>query len=189
MLHVSPSCYFSLSRPTTSTNISSDTPMPTSDYQTCEVVTPDASHPFLAMTPPPLSVSRSGSGSGSESAPVPTTQRPKMDISKLLQMQTQAAHPHAQPVRPQPRPLQDVLHVSDDFSENNSDESIASVDVEMRSPSPDEIIRSPIAHARCSRCHRTPSIDLTTGKHNMIEYGLNSFYCIRCAGMVGFAKR
>jgi hypothetical protein len=43
--------------------------------------------------------------------------------------------------------------------------------------------------ARCSRCHRTPSIDITTGKSNMVQYGLNQYYCSRCAGMVGYYSR
>jgi hypothetical protein len=44
--------------------------------------------------------------------------------------------------------------------------------------------------ARCSRCHRSQSIDVTTGKAaNMVAYGLNSFYCLRCANITGFLQR
>lgn len=173
--HNSPSsCYFSFAYPASSNNTVLDTPLasPDESFDT-GLITPDPTHPLLASLPPQTRTASSNHRST------------RMDASKLLQLQTQAAH--TQPVRPQPRPLQDVLHVSDDLSENNSDESITSVDMPLTAP--DFSTESPYAHARCSRCQRTASIDMNTGRHNMVEYGLNLFYCTRCANMTGFYKR
>nr|POE77392.1 hypothetical protein CFP56_09039 [Quercus suber] len=93
----------------------------------------------------------------------------KMD--SLMQAQTNAAHGNS-PLRPRPRPLQqNVLHVSsDDASSSSSDSSDSYEHPES---------------ARCSRCQRTPSLDGRTGKSNMVPYGLNLWYCSRCANIVG----
>jgi hypothetical protein len=82
----------------------------------------------------------------------------------FLQMQTAAAHPS----RPRPAPIQNVLHVTSDDS-TSSEESVSSTDS----------TKSSLDIARCSRCQRTPSIDIKTGKSNMVQYGLNLWYCSR----------
>ncbi|KXL42352.1 hypothetical protein M433DRAFT_360068 [Acidomyces richmondensis BFW] len=98
----------------------------------------------------------------------------------LMQTQTSAAHGSATS-RPRPVPVQNVLHVtSDDSSSSNSTSSASSYTSGLMSP---------LELARCSRCHRTSSIDAKTGKSNMVQYGLNLWYCNRCARMVGLIDR
>lgn len=100
---------------------------------------------------------------------------PTLSTQSVLQMQTAAAHKHS-PSRPRPYPVQNVLHVTSDDSSSSesslSDSAKSSLDV-----------------ARCSRCQRTPSTDIRTGKSNMVQYGLNLWYCNRCAAMVGLTNR
>lgn len=96
-----------------------------------------------------------------------------MPAASLLQLQTAAAHSES-PKRPQ---LQDVLHVTSDES-TSSDSSKTSM----------ESYHCPPELARCSRCHRTSSID-RNGKINMIAWSINSYYCHRCAEVVGLPKR
>lgn len=97
--------------------------------------------------------------------------------SNLMSRQTAAAHGHVSG-RPRPYPMQNVLHVTSDDSTSSSDSSSSSIDTQNSCPS----------IARCSRCQRTPSIDVQTGKSNMVPYGLNLWYCSRCAGLVGLTK-
>lgn len=101
---------------------------------------------------------------------------PRMS-SNFMQRQTTAAHNHSAS-RPRPHPVQNVLQVTSDDSAD-SDDSSSSMDS----------LASPSEMARCSRCQRTPSLDIKTGKSNMIQYGLNLFYCSRCAGIVGLINR
>ncbi|KAK4635857.1 hypothetical protein CLAFUW4_01343 [Fulvia fulva] len=98
---------------------------------------------------------------------------PKMSAN-LMSLQTAAAHGHSKS-RPRPYPMQNVLYVSSDDS-SGSDSRSSSI-----SP------MTPVA-ARCSRCQRTNSVDLKTGKSNMVSYGLNLWYCGRCATLVGLNK-
>ena len=84
--------------------------------------------------------------------------------------------------RPQPQPQQNVLDVT-------SDDSISSTSSSSSGRGSMHNIFSSPEIARCSRCHRTPSIDIKTGKSNMVQYGLNQYYCSRCATMVGFFNR
>ena len=97
--------------------------------------------------------------------------------SSCLQMQTAAAHGHS-PSRPRPSPVQNVLHVTSSEDSDSSDSS-SSIDSS----------KSSLDVARCSRCQRTPGTDFRTGKSNMIQYGLNLWYCNRCASMVGLSNR
>lgn len=92
--------------------------------------------------------------------------------SSLLQIQTNASH--SSPTRPQ---LQNVLHVTSDGS-NSSNSSKSSMD-SFSCPE----------FARCSRCHRTSSVDYQSGQSDFYRYGLNLWYCSRCAGVVGMIKR
>ncbi|KAL1588436.1 hypothetical protein WHR41_02762 [Cladosporium halotolerans] len=98
-----------------------------------------------------------------------------MATADLLKLQTAAAH--GTPIRPRPVPQQNLLQVTSDDSSSSSSSSMS-----MDAYSAPEI-------ARCSRCQRTPSHDTKTGKSNMVQYGLNLWYCSRCASMVGFTDR
>src|ERR1700761_7099043 len=93
-----PSCYFS-HIPHSSDHWSVETPLP-SPVLRAEVV-PDPHNPLLAARPLPGLLT-------------PQT----MDASRLLQLQTAAAHPQAS--RPRPQPHQDVLEVSYDSSSGRS---------------------------------------------------------------------
>ncbi|CZT15544.1 uncharacterized protein RCC_12333 [Ramularia collo-cygni] len=94
--------------------------------------------------------------------------------SSLLQIQTNASHGRTQS-RPQ---LQNVLHVTSDESTGSSS-SKSSMDSSFSSSSD---------FARCSRCHRTSSIDYKTGQNSMVQWGMNSYYCSRCADVVGMKR-
>ncbi|KAF4554161.1 Hypothetical protein D9617_5g070380 [Elsinoe fawcettii] len=163
-------CYFSITPGRTSISSNIETPLYSPEYQNLDSPVADPSNPLLAIRP--------------AAPPSPYRSSSKMDATKLLQLQTQASL-HAPRSRPQPHPVQDVLVVSDDSAKsktsNGSGASSAS--------SSKSVFTSSMATARCSRCHRTPSLDLATGKCNMIEYGLNLFYCTRCANIVGFRSR
>lgn len=97
---------------------------------------------------------------------------------------------YGQHSRPQPQPQQNVLHVTsgDSSSSLSSSSSSSSSSFSSGHGSMHNIYSSPEV-ARCSRCHRTPSIDIQTGKSNMVQYGLNQYYCSRCAHMVGYFNR
>ncbi|KXT04695.1 hypothetical protein AC578_2137 [Pseudocercospora eumusae] len=99
--------------------------------------------------------------------------------SNFMSRQTAAAHGQLSG-RPRPYPVQNVLHVTSDDS-TSSAESSSKSSLSSTTSSPEL--------ARCSRCQRTPSIDVQTGKSNMISYGLNLWYCSRCAALVGLTKR
>ncbi|KAK3075904.1 hypothetical protein LTR53_000333 [Teratosphaeriaceae sp. CCFEE 6253] len=105
-------------------------------------------------------------------------------MPSVMQAQTSAAHGHRRtPSRPSAHPIQNVLHVtSDDSASSDSDSSTGD-------ESPMFGMASPLELARCSRCQRMPSLDVRTGKSNMVQYGLNLWYCNRCAGLVGMINR
>lgn len=122
------------------------------------LTTPPAEHPLLAFRPPTH----------------PPLLSPNM-ASNFMSVQTTAAHAQL-PARPRPVPMQqDVLWTSSNDSSSSSDSSSESTS------------QIPVT-ARCSRCQRTPSVDIHTGKSNMISYGLNLWYCNRCAALVGFKR-
>lgn len=101
-------------------------------------------------------------------------------IHQPLRSQPSYAMAHVQETtRPRPYPLQNVLHVTSDDATGSADSS--------PNVSPSASVSSP-EMARCSRCQRTPSLNIQTGKNNMVEYGLNLWYCSRCAVMVGMVK-
>ncbi|CAD0094190.1 unnamed protein product [Aureobasidium vineae] len=154
-------CYFSIQHNKYSSH-NDETPLTTPFTPPGENIVSDPSNPLLAYRP-------------CLQSPSTTQTRSRMD--SLLQLQTQVAH-IAPSRRPQPQPLQNVLAVSDDSSESDG------------SSSSSNSVHSPMEVARCSRCHRSQSIDLTTGKAaNMVAYGLNSFYCLRCANITGYLQR
>lgn len=155
-----PTCYFSISVPFYD-RFSTESPLFSPTYHS--LTTPsNPENPLLAGT--------ERQESHSPISPTPAT-------SSFLQMQTAAAHGH-QASRPRPHPVQqDVLVTSDDSSASDDNSSSSGS------------TNSSIDLARCSRCQRTPFVDLKTGKNNMIRYGLNSYYCSRCAGLVGLTNR
>lgn len=99
----------------------------------------------------------------------------RMDASRFLQLQTQAATGYF-PSRPQPQPVQNILHV--DNSPGATPAATPAADESCSSMS------TPLT-ARCSRCQRSLSIDVNAGK---VSYGLNLYYCSRCAEMVGYKR-
>ncbi|KAF2765685.1 hypothetical protein EJ03DRAFT_199787 [Teratosphaeria nubilosa] len=162
-------------------------PLNPTDYQACYfTITPPTHHHWSTETPccspayqdqtpadptNPLLASR-------ELQQLDTPPTPAMvAAANLMQLQTSAAH--GPPTRPRPVPQQNVLHVTSDDS-LPSDSSPSSYQSGMMSPP---------EMARCSRCHRTTSVDVKTGKSNMVQYGLNLWYCNRCATMVGLINR
>lgn len=158
-------CYFTFT-PRSSTYISIDTPSCSPTFSTwSETTLPDSTNPLLAYRDLPTP------------SPAPTRM-----AASLMQRQTTASHTSTSG-RPQAVPLQqNVAHlVSDDSSSSSSSSS--------SSGSNDPSMQSSLEYARCSRCHRQPSLDVRTGKSNMIQYGLNLWYCNRCAGMVGLYQR
>lgn len=99
----------------------------------------------------------------------------------FFKMQTAAAH--GSPIRPRPVPQQNLLQVTSDDSSSSS----SSISSGSSSRSSLDMFSAPEI-ARCSRCQRTPSTDVRTGKTNMVQYGLNLWYCSRCASMVGLTQ-
>lgn len=153
-------CYFSISPPSYS-HYSTETPLYSPTFS--PLGTPaDPSNPLLAYR-------------DQQELPHPSSSTTNTSTS-FLQMQTAAAHGDKMS-RPRPYPVQNVLHVT-------SDESIGSDD----SASSTDSSKSSLDLARCSRCQRTPGVDAKTGKSNMIQYGLNLWYCSRCASLVGLNR-
>jgi hypothetical protein len=154
-------CYFSYVPPGYS-HFSDETPCCSPTFSPDELSpSADPRHPLLA----------------SRTTAQPTANTTRIHTSSLMQAQTSAAHGLTS--RPRPHPVQNVLHVTSDEA-CSSDDSSSSIDFG---------IASPPELARCSRCQRTPSLDLKTGKSNMVQYGLNLWYCTRCAAMVGLSNR
>jgi hypothetical protein len=120
----------------------------------------------------------------------------QMDVSKLLQLQTSIAHP--QQNRPQAQPQQRVPSLTP----SNSTDSTASMSRngsysgDSSSPSTPprtHYLQSPVSacddFVRCSRCHRSASLSSPGPLDGMISFGLNLYYCGRCASMTGYNKR
>lgn len=105
--------------------------------------------------------------------------------NNIFDMQTATAH--ASPIRPSPVPQQNLLQVTSDDSVTSSSSSSSSSSASSSRTSL-EMFSTPEL-ARCSRCQRTPSTDVRTGKSNMVQYGLNLWYCSRCANLVGLVQR
>lgn len=157
--------YFTI-RPSADDHFSTETPVSPDcvlgESTSTAIPTPTHTHPLLARR--------------DSSSPAYWPAKYTIDVPSILQMQTDASQ--GQTVRrPNPTPIQNVLHTTSDDSDKSS------------SSSSNTTRHSSIELARCSRCHRTPSIDARTGKNNMVEYGLNLWYCTRCAQMVGLGNR
>jgi len=136
--HREPVCYFSIPP---AGHFSLETPLisPTSEYQHC---TPsDPSKPLLARR-------SSSSWYMSNSC----------DASRLLQLQTAAAH------RPSAEPLHQQATSTSSSNSNSSTSSCS-----MASPQP-----------CCCRCRRE-------SYGNMFQIGTNRYYCSHCARMTGYS--
>jgi hypothetical protein len=141
-LNPTPSCYFSIAvHP--SSHFSVETPSPSPFTEFPKHTFADPTNPLLASRPALQSMSSPA------------------DASRLLQLQTQAAH------RPTAEPLQHRSSVSP----SNSDSSHSS-----RSSS------SATSHAQlsCCRCRRE-------SLQGMFQFGTNIYYCSHCAKMVGYS--
>lgn len=123
-------------------------------------ISPDPVNPLLALRPRPRSL---------HLLPPATT----MDASKLLQLQTQAAHAP----RPSPLPLQKngvaPSAMSACSSDSTSSESTSSST--STCPTPPQLC--------CTRCRRT-----SIGVNGMIQFGTNLYYCSHCASMTGYTS-
>ncbi|OQO01053.1 hypothetical protein B0A48_13296 [Cryoendolithus antarcticus] len=137
-------CYFSIS-PATYSNYASKTPLQ-SPSGTFEGQPPsEPSNPLLAYRHTPGRI---------------------MAATNLLQLQTAAAHNYPATSRPRPIPQQNVPQTT---SSNSSDSGSSS----SNSPSASSHDLSHL-DARCSRCQRSQSTDLKTGRTNMVQFGLNT---------------
>lgn len=107
-------------------------------------------------------------------------QRPlaSMNVGNLLQLQTQVGHPDAN--RNQTHPVQTGIHTAVDSDDGPTSSSFSS-DSGSQMDSLDVV--------RCSRCQRSLSIDTgSTSSGGVVRFGTNSYYCNRCATLVGFKK-
>lgn len=139
-----PTCYFTL--PVASSHYSDETPQPTPSSEYCPDTWASPSNPLLAHR----SLSMASPGA---------------DASRLLQLQTQAAH------RPSTQPLQPPQSAGS-ASPSNSDSSMSShrSSVSMSHP------------LCCCRCRRE-----SHGHSGMFQFGTNLYYCSHCAKMVGYS--
>jgi len=142
-----PACYFSYV-PAAYDHYSTETPLAHPEASVFDA-TPDSHHPLLAIRRNP-----------------PLTPCLSMDASKLMGLQTAAAH---QLNRPKPQPQQNLLTTSDDSVRSSS-----SSDSGSSSASTPQLIF-------CSRCQRS-----SYGTAGMVCFAMNSYYCTRCASLVGY---
>ena len=103
-----------------------------------------------------------------------------MSASTLLQLQTRAAHPG--PKRPGSQPVQDTRRASS----ASSNGSMLSASSSSSRSSMDSASSATMAPQVCSRCHRSVSLDSNMPTTGGIKIGINSYYCNRCATMVGY---
>lgn len=95
---------------------------------------------------------------------------PIMDASKLLQLQTAAAHP--QVTRPIAQPLQQP---------GGSLSTTSSISSGSTSSSSSEKSTTPPPILCCARCRRN-----SEGHSNFVKFGTNLFYCSHCASITGY---
>lgn len=89
-----------------------------------------------------------------------------MDASKLMSLQTAAAY---QSQRPKPQPHQTIFETSDESIRTSTPSDSGS-----SSASTPQIVY-------CSRCQRS-----SFGTQGMVCFAMNSYYCTRCASLVGY---
>ena len=99
-----------------------------------------------------------------------------MSSLSFLQIQTRAAHP---PKRSQNQPGKNAQVTTSCFSSTQASSPRSSIE---SSPA-----QSPFNDwARCSRCHRSVTVDGSLPSTPGVSFGTNSYYCQRCAKVVGF---
>lgn len=99
-----------------------------------------------------------------------------MSASSFLQLQTRAAHP---PKRSQDQP--------DQHTQVTASCSSSTCDTSPRSSTESTPPQSPFRDfARCSRCRRSVSVDGSPPSMTGVSFGINSYYCQRCANLVGY---
>ncbi|KAK8226844.1 hypothetical protein HDK77DRAFT_502848 [Phyllosticta capitalensis] len=149
-----------------SSHYSIETPSPGPNYEILSPRTPsEPSNPLLAArNPPPACLNMSA------------TMDPAS--TKVLQLQTAAAY------RPRPQPVQDVLDLSPiDTRTSSSASDTSSSSTSSARGSVSSASTTPVLQfVRCSRCHRSGS----QGSKDMVGWGMNSYYCARCADLVGY---
>ncbi|KAF1838789.1 hypothetical protein BDW02DRAFT_644364 [Decorospora gaudefroyi] len=135
-----PSCYFSI---VSAAHFSQETPALLTPCEYQPHTPSDPTNPLLAYRPlPPLHIMSSPA-----------------DASRLLQLQTQAAH------RPTPEPLQ-LQHRASSTSSSSSASSSSSV--------------GSSSTLCCCRCRRESLA-------GMFQIGTNRYYCSHCARMTGYS--
>ena len=94
-------------------------------------------------------------------------------------------HPYAPPSKVHFTDCTGKFHLRPFVYATKSDESIRTLS-SSRSASP----KSSLDIVRCSRCQRSLSIDTTLPAHSSgaVKFAMNSYYCTRCADVVGFVK-
>jgi hypothetical protein len=149
-----PACYFSIavSASSSSSHFSTETPdiTPLSEYSPHTFS--DPLHPLLALRQIPLEFMSNPS-----------------DASRLLQLQTQAAH------RPSAEPLQHSTASSatpTNSSSSNNSRSSSTSSSRSTHMSPTQL--------SCCRCRRESLM-------GMIQFSTNIYYCSHCARMVGYS--
>ncbi|KAF2132371.1 hypothetical protein P153DRAFT_364777 [Dothidotthia symphoricarpi CBS 119687] len=153
-LHITDTvCYFSIPLLEPNSHFSSETPSTSPVFEFTSSTTPDPINPLLAYR----------SARALMSSPI--------DASRLLQLQTDAAH------RPSPEPLQSS---ASSISSNNSSSSSSSSGSNSNMPSPRSSISSSPAPC-CCRCRREH------GHSSMFQFGTNLYYCGHCAKMTGYS--
>lgn len=138
-----PICYFTI--PVSTSHYSDETPglSPLSGYTSHTYASP--TNPLLAHRILPMA-------------------SPGAEASRLLQLQTQAAH------RPSTQPLQPTTSPSPSNSASSMSSQRSSFSI---SPS------NPLC---CCRCRRE-----SHGHSGMFQFGTNLYYCSHCAKMVGYS--
>jgi hypothetical protein len=132
----------------------------------------------LTLLPSPTSshTSRSEANSTSTRDRPFDTKAPSINIQQMSQLSFMQLQTQSAPKRP-------LAGHSDSSSSCNSSRSLSS-SVNSGSSTP----KNSLDIVRCSRCQRSLSIDPSGRQDNVVRFGMNSFYCNRCATVVGYLK-
>ncbi|KAF2271086.1 hypothetical protein CC78DRAFT_563647 [Lojkania enalia] len=142
----SPTCYFSIAPVPSAAHFSVETPSTTPLSHYCAETFAEPTNPLLALRPLPVQYHPSSA---------------VMEASKLLQLQTAAAH-----ARPSARPVQSSVSTSTSSTSSASSSQCSS---------------PPPLMLCCARCRRS-----AVGPSGMVKFGTNLYYCTHCADMVGY---
>lgn len=85
---------------------------------------------------------------------------------------------HEQSHRPEPKPLQKIVNTT-------SSENLHTGSFESNPSTPIDLLLQ-LKGMRCSRCRETNNLYTNNGHPAMLNYGLNLWYCVRCASFVGW---